>query len=463
MKGFAGYNWEEEKIMDGSGMRYLVRLQDYILSEKNGAAGATMFAYSYIKLPREPQRPVIFAYNGGPGAASNWVHLGLLGPKLVKFPGYPDLNQQKEFYLEENSEFLLDRCDLVLIDPVGTALAPLLDHSDMRHYSTEGDAQDFADFICAWLSENERENAPVYLLGESYGTIRNVVLADLLPDSVNLQGIISIGTSLNVGAKGTLMVEPNVRRLGANAAACWYHYHREECSCEEFVKESLDFAYGDYARALLLGNRMCKEERESVLERLSYYSGLSKEFLRKHALRFGEIDFVVGLCPDATVSIYDSRLLSRMKNGEKYEENRIDGADIVEPDMDQDAFMSKIGNAFDRAFEEYCQNDLCLPKGRKNEGDMLEISQKWDYKSYGKDTLELPVELMEKRPELRIMFVNGCFDLSSTFDFMIYYLSQYPLPSERVRCLVLPAGHASYVGEGMAERLNREIRSFLAQ
>ena len=268
----------------------------------------------------------------------------------------------------------MDQCDLVLIDPVGASWSRLLDKSAAsRHYSTSGDARDFAEFIENWLTENGRKDVPVYLLGESYGTIRNVALADALSDWVNLCGMIHIGTSLNVGAKGSLCVEPNVRRLGANAAACWYHHHQKECSREKFIRETMEFAYGDYARALLLGNRMEMSEREKVLKRLSYYTGISEDFLRKRNLRFGEIDFVLHLCPGKVVSIYDSRLLYQPEQGQSYSENVMTDADIVEPDMAQDAFMSSVGPVVETVFDDDCSRELCLPTGRKKLDAMLEV------------------------------------------------------------------------------------------
>ena len=245
MSEFIPYRWEAEKIAP-SGLRYRVRLADHVLTGTDGKAEATMFSWSYLAQGGGSRRPVVFAYNGGPGAASAWLHMGLLGPVLAQLPEYPDgLSHPARFELTPNPDFLLDQCDIVLIDPVGTGWAQLLDeNAASRHYSTAGDARDFVDFICAWLAESGRENAPVYLLGESYGTIRNVALADVLPETVDLRGIIHVGTSLNVGARTTLLVEPNVRRLGANAAVCWYHHHQDECSCEDFVAQAMDFAYG---------------------------------------------------------------------------------------------------------------------------------------------------------------------------------------------------------------------------
>lgn len=351
----------------------------------------------------------------------------------------------------------------MLIDPVGTGWARLLDESTAkRHYSTAGDARDFSDFICAWLAENGRQHAPVYLLGESYGTIRNVALADVLPETVDLRGIIHVGTSLNVGARTTLLVEPNVRRLGANAAVCWYHHHQDECSREDFVAQAMDFAYGDYARALLLGNRLNEAERESVLDRLSRFTGMDHDFLDKHDLRFGEVDFLLGCCPGAVVSTYDARLLYRPRQNERYSENSMESAGIIEPDMAQDAFMASVGPVYDRALAMYAADELCPPQ-REAAEDMLSIARRWDYRGYEKDTLTLPVELMQRRPALRMMFVNGYYDLQSTFDFVTYYLSRFDLPSDRIRQTVLPSGHASYVGVGMVEALTKEIRQFIRE
>ena len=224
--------------------------------------------------------------------------MGLLGPRLVKFPGYPELEWPAKTRLEDNAEWLLDCCDIVLADPPGAGWARLLDEDAAgEYYSVGGDARAFARFIGAWLRENGREASPVYLLGESYGTIRSVALADCLPEDVRLAGIISVGTSLNVGSRGTLYVEPNVRRLGANAACCWFHHHRGELPLEDFVREAMDFAYGAYARALLLGNRLPEAEREDALDKLAYFTGVDRGFLAENRLRFGEPDFLLRCCP----------------------------------------------------------------------------------------------------------------------------------------------------------------------
>lgn len=442
-------------------MEYSVRLEDFMINGDNGIPEASMFSYSYVKTPEDKNRPVAFAYNGGPGATSSWLHMGLLGPMVMDMTDYLNIKNQAEYKLKENKDFMLDTVDIVLIDPVGTGYAELFDDELCgKYYSTKGDAEAFAKFICQWLKDFDRKESDVYLIGESYGTIRNVALAEILPDNVHLKGIISIGTSLNVGAKGNLSVEPNVRRLGANAAACWYHHHRGEMSMIEFISGAIDFAYNDYAHALLLGNRIADDKYEDVLDTLQYYCGLPRALLDDNNLRFSESEFASKLCSGEVVSTYDSRMtMPAPRNVASKNQRQRD--DVEEPDPDKEAFLNNVGSAVSQCIKKYLSCDLDTPENRKYKGDDPEIGLKWDYDSYDKDTLTLPVELMKKNTALRFMFINGYYDLSSTFDFMIYYLSQYDLPADRVRVKVYEAGHASYLGGDCADRMANDIREFI--
>mgnify|MGYP000192334630 CR=1 FL=1 len=459
MEGFRPFHWEEKK-QASSGAEYLVRIGDFVLADENGEPEATMYSYSYIGLPEEKEKPVVFAYNGGPGAASSWLHMGILGPKIIEIPGYPEVKRPADFTFGENEDFLIDTCDLVLIDPVGTGYTQVIkEGAEDKYYAVGSDGEAFARFIADWLQKNDRHDAPVYLLGESYGTIRNVVLADLLPESVNLKGIISVGTSLNVGARGSLPVEPNVRRLGANAAGCWYHYHQKDYREEDFIAEAMGFAYGEYAKALLMGSRLPKAQQEEVLDKLAFYSGLEKELLRKQNLRFNEMDFMTRLCPGCFVSMYDSRMTLPLEDDPASGEKA--NVDIVLPKEEQEPFMSCIGTSIDRCLEQYYDEELERPSGRNYQNETMAIGVGWDYGSYKKDTLALPEELMREKKGLRFLFVNGRFDLSSTFDFMTYYLSQYDLPKDRIAVKVIESGHASYIGEGKAKELSEAVRAFV--
>ena len=255
MKEFEPFRWEKDKEIPSTGLKYRIMAEDYVLKGGDGSFEASMFSYSYLKLPVDPGRPVAFAYNGGPGSDSKWVHLGFLGPKVLKIPGYPDTKDPADAYLADNTNCLLDTFDIVRINPAGTRYTEISDEARGKYFGTDGDGDSFVRFICDWLKANCREKSPVYLIGESYGTIRNLVVADKLPETVDLRGIVHIGVSFNVGSKTQFFVEPNVRRLGLDAAVVWYYFHKDEMTKDEFIKEAMDFAFTDYAHALLVGKR----------------------------------------------------------------------------------------------------------------------------------------------------------------------------------------------------------------
>ena len=455
--------WSGRKHHSLSDTDYTVTIGDFILEAADGTREAGIFYYSYAKFPEDSNRPVIFAYNGGPGASSEWLHLGLLGPKIFDFGEYPDVEDSSGFALKENPWFLIDVCDIVLLDPPGTSYTVDTNSaSEKKYYSTKGDAEAFKKFITNWIEENGRKKSPIYLLGESYGTIRNVVLADLLEKEIEISGIISIGTSINVGAKSPMYVEPNVRRIGANAAACWYHKHRDECSLNDFVHRAMSFGYGEYAKALLLGSRYPNDEYAEVQKKLSYYTGVPEEFLGNNDLRFSEDDFKKMLCPGSIVSTSDSRLVANLDRPIVYASVKAPG-NVDIPDDSLERFQTLVGNVFSSGIVDYVDGELDHPGGWKYKDNVFDISMKWNFDGYEKDTMTLPQELMKRDSDIRFMFINGFFDLSSTFDFVTYYLSRYKLPEDRVIVKVYNSGHASYIGKNCAEEMSRDISAFIKQ
>lgn len=452
MNNIQPFRFERECVHGLSGISFKTVLEDHLFYDDTGRAEASIYSYSYLAEPlNEPDRPVMFCYNGGPGASSSWVHMGLLGPKQVTFPNYP--GEDNSAVYGDNVNFLLDCCDLVMINPPGTQYTYVSEKAWQKYFNTAGDARAVSEFILAWLKKYGRDNAPVYLLGESYGTIRNLAVADILTGQVNLAGIVSIGTSFNVGSPTTMLVEPNVRRLGANAACCWYHLHRGEKPFAKFVEEAMDFAYGEYAHALLMGGRLPTEELEQTLDKLHYYTGLDCELLRKGSLRFDEMTYLMKLLPGQLVSAYDSRMTRPLK--EEMTEEEWNEAFSSEP------FVVVADTAITGALERYTREELAEPENRNETIDMLKIATNWRYDTLKKDTLTLPAELMERNQKLRFFFVAGYYDLQSTFDFVTYFLGRYCLPMERVTFKVYESGHAAYVGGNMASEVSENIRSFI--
>lgn len=453
MNEFKPFRFEKESVHAISGIRFKTVVADYLFYDEQHTPEASLYSYSYVAQPEAADKPVMFCYNGGPGASSSWVHMGLLGPKQVTFPNHPDGNDNTAAY-GENSNFLLDCCDLVMINPPGTRYTFIRDDAQAKYFNTVGDAQAVGQFIQDWLKEHGRENAPVYLLGESYGTIRNIAVADVLPDTVHLAGIVSIGTSFNVGSPTTMLVEPNVRRLGANAACCWYHLHRDEKPQRQFVQEAMDFAYGEYAHALLMGSRLPAAEFEQTLDKLHYYTGLDKTILRKNDLRFDEMTYLTKMLQGSLLSAYDSRMTRPL--AAEMSEDEWNRAISSEP------FFAFADGAIGDALERYTREDIAAPEGRPDADNMIEIAMGWGYDRLKKDTLTLPEELMERNANLRFFFVAGYYDLQSTFDFVAYYLGRYNLPKDRVTFITYDTGHAAYVGGDAASRVCEDIRHFIS-
>lgn len=456
MDNWQPFYFEKEFHYDLKNFDYKTIVEDYVFTDETGKEEASLFSYSYIKCHENNERPVMFCYNGGPGVSSNWVHMGLLGPKQVSFPEYPDSGIADNGYVYgDNANFILDEVDLVMINPPGTDMTLLEKESEDKFYSTEGDATAIVEFIEYWLRKYGRMNSPVFLLGESYGTIRNLAIADLLPDSIRLGGIVSIGTSFNVGSPTTMLIEPNVRRLGANAACNWYHNHREEKPLTTFIKEAIDFAYSEYAHALLMGNRLPEDEFEATLEKLHYYTGLSKDVLRAGKLRFDEMTFLMDLLPGRLVSAYDSRISRPLAH--KMSQDEWEEAFATEP------FFNFANGKIEEGMDRYLDEELARPENRHIDlSEMIQIAMRWNYSLPSKDTLELPVELMERKPKMRIMFVAGYYDLQSTFDFVTYYMGRYDLPEERITFNIYESGHASYIGGNSANEVCEDIRKFIA-
>lgn len=453
MSEFKKFYFEKDVHHKTTGIDYRVTVGDYPFYDEKGEVIASIYSYCYVALPEKKEKPVIFCYNGGPGASSSWVHLGLMSPKTVTFPNYPQDPTDNTCLFDENPNCILDSCDIVCINPPGTSLTYITDEGKKRYYRILGDGNAVAEFIVSWLKSHGRENSPVYLLGESYGTLRNLAVAKFLPESVKLKGIVSIGTSFGVGSKNSSRVEPNVRRFGANAACCWFHFHRDECKLEEFVNKAMEFAYGDYAHALLMGYRLPEDEFERTLEQASYYTGLAKDILRAGRLRFDEQTYLQKMMPGKLISAYDARVTKPLDH-EMTEEEWIQS-------LQTEPFFLFADTAIQSCMDKYQTVDIEKPDDRYSSTDFISIAMNWDYQPDEFDSLTAPVGLMKERNDLRILFAAGYYDLQSTFDFVTYYLSRYEMPMDRIVFHVYDSGHACYIGGDTLAQLSGDIRKFV--
>src|SRR5246127_5941025 len=284
--------------------------------QKNPTAEASMFYVAYNKKNVEAdKRPVTFLFNGGPGSSTVWLHMGAFGPKRVITAD--DTHTAAAPYQIVNNDFsLLDASDLVFVDAPGTGFSRIAGkNKEKEFYGGEPGAHAFAEFIVAYLSKYGRWNSPKYIFGESYGTPRSAVLANLLAQEyhLDLNGVMLLSQILNFD----LSVDepennpgidlPYVVALPTYAATAWYHPKLPEPNSppqlEPFLKEVEDFATKEYAHALVEGTTLPKAERQAIAEKLHGYTGLPVSYILKANLRIDGGEFEKNLQDDTDATV----------------------------------------------------------------------------------------------------------------------------------------------------------------
>ncbi|MBG6215884.1 carboxypeptidase C (cathepsin A) [Arthrobacter sp. CAN_A6] len=298
--------------------RLVLRLEE----TKDGKADgfkpkAEIFLVAYTKDDAEEGRPVTFAFNGGPGSASVWLHLGLLGPRLVK-SGDVGSMAPAPFGLEDNAESLLESSDLVMIDPVNTGFSRVVEGGKTEEFHAFVEDRDLvAEVIRLWTTRNNRWLSPKYLVGESYGTLRAVAVAGRLFDAYGMavNGLGLISTVLNMS---TLRFFPGsdlpyALHLPTYAAIAHYHGRHEGRELAEVVREAEEFAARDFGFALTQGNRLSAEEYDDVVARLQAITTLDEGFIRRTNLRWAYHEFAAELLrgEDLAVGRIDGRFTAR--------------------------------------------------------------------------------------------------------------------------------------------------------
>src|SRR5580693_8787388 len=323
---------------------------------KNPTAEASMFYVAYFKNGGS-SRPVTFIYNGGPGSATVWLHMGAFGPRRIvtatdaHTPAAP-------YSLINNASSLLDASDLVFIDAPGTGFSRIAGKDkEKAFFGVDQDAYAFAQFISQFLTKYGRWNSPKYLFGESYGTPRSAVLINQLESerSVDFNGVILLSQILNFDLspdrpQGNHGIDtPYQTALPTYAATAWYHHKLsgDHPDLPALLAEVEQFAMGDYARALAAGSDLPAAERTAIAQKLHDYTGLPVEYILKADLRIDGGEF------RQTLQGTDGRTTGRL-------DTRFSGPDIdpLAQRADYDPQSSALSSAYVSAFNDYARNEL---------------------------------------------------------------------------------------------------------
>ncbi len=446
-------------VIEGSAVEYTATVGDIVLRDEEGKPRAKMTYVSYLRDGVDDRigRPVTFAFNGGPGSASVWVHLGAFGPKKAQLDPEGMPLGPPPGKLIDNPYSLLDATDLVFIDPVETGWSrpvPGVETADFIGFTN--DVESVGDFIRLWVSRNDRWASPKFIAGESYGTTRAAGLALYLQErhGMYLNGLCLISSVINWQTKVFNVGNdlPHMLILPTFTASAWYHGKlpdRYDGDLELALNEAKSFALGPYASALLQGDRLSAEERATIATRLAELTGLSQRYLEQTNLRPEIFRFVKELLRDRglTVGRLDSRYtgMDRDDAGEKFE---FDPAGAV------------VSAYYVSLFKDYLRRELRYDNDvvfRQSAGPKV---RPWSYHekkpdlSYGTNGYANYAEhlrrAMHRNPYLKVLIMSGYYDLATPFfasDFTIDHMQLAPELRGNIWAEYYEAGHMMYVRE----------------
>ncbi len=444
---------------------YQTICEDNVFYNAAGKPVASIFSYAYIRtdVPDPSSRPLIFAYNGGPGSSSIYVHAGFFGTRRVSY-GEPDRPSAFGPYeVIDNPDCLLDIADIVLVDPVGCGYGMLLDETEKDNFlGIEADAEALLSFIESWCLRYQRGLSPKYLIGESYGCTRSATAAGIAATNgkeraygVAFDGIVMIGNTVTVGEYfgRNVPVEESVLGFPTYAGVNWYHNHPSDQPVEEFVREAKAFADEDYVLALYKGEALDEEKKEYIIEKVCYYTGVSREYLISHGLKIDDNDYrqEVLRTKGKAVSRYDGRITRPVLSPWKDEERKALWDDAT-------------ADRYDTCFYAALTGDILPYLGihlDRNYVNMTMYYKDWNKTCEFGTTGEQLRNAMTRRPGMRVFFANGWYDLCTEFGHVFYTLDHAGLPKDRISVKGYKSGHMIYIGEDNTKELSADIRAFI--
>ncbi|MGH9472912.1 MAG: S10 family peptidase [Terriglobales bacterium] len=438
----------------------------YVVENHERKLEAHMFfvAYTLDNEGKPNRRPLTFSYNGGPGAASLYVHIGGFGPRRIEMK--PDGTQPAPPYrMVDNQQTWLPFTDLVFVDAVGTGYSRAVSPEMLRRASgVEGDYEAFGEFIRMYLSRYDRFTSPLILAGESYGTFRSAGLAGyLFNHGIALNGVMLLSSVLNLQtlnyAPGNDL--PYVLYLPTLTAAAWYHHKLpadlQRLPLTEAVAQSAAWAIPGYQEALDQGDQLTGEARQRALAQLSRFTGLSEKYLDGRNLRVNTGEFMAELLRDQgeIVGRYDSRMVGY---------NRTPG----DPLPDYDPSDAAVGPPFTETFLNYVRTEL----GYKSDINYYSLGggiDRWDWQANGfgggyADASTLLESAMAKNQYMKLFVAEGYYDLATPFFEAQYSIKHLFLPPP-VRGNVseghYEVGHMIYLKDSARIKLARDAEQFI--
>ncbi|MFZ0583851.1 MAG: hypothetical protein WAN72_01220 [Candidatus Acidiferrales bacterium] len=455
----------------GQTIAYKATASTTLLKDEKGEPTALIYSTAYTRSDVKDfsQRPIAFIYNGGPGSSSIWLHMGAFGPRRV-VNSNAGFTPPAPYKLEDNANSLLDKADMVFIDPVGTGFSHAVGKAQNKDFwGVDQDVKMFAQFISIYTNRNNRWNSPKFLIGESYGTFRSVALGNYLQshDGMYVNGIVLISSVLNLG---TISFNPGddtpyILYLPSYAATAAYQKMLKEppADLNVFLAEARKFAATEYADALMKGSNISAAEKEDIAKKLSHFTGLSEDYLLKADLRVS--------LPQFNVELERSRGLTTGRYDSRY---TMPTYDLLTEYAEDDPSYVAVRGAFTAAFNAYTREELKVTIERSYEVLSGEVGGNWDWKHHGPGSSGyFPgsanvsgdlIQALMTNPHLHVQVENGYYDMATPFFATEYTMDHLFLPGNlrsNIQLEYYDAGHMIYLHEEDLAKLKSNVGAFI--
>ncbi len=462
-----------DMTLAGKPLHYTATAGTLLIRNEEERPYGSIFYIAYTLDPKgDPTtRPVTFLYNGGPGSASLWLHMGSVGPVRV-ITSSPAATGSGPYGIVPNQYTLLDQTDLVFLDAPLTGYSRAVGKATTKDFAgVDQDLHAFAKAIERYLTVNGRWNSPKFLFGESYGTTRSAGLSAVLQeDGVALNGITLLSSVLNYNASiGAGLEVSYINYLPSYAAIAFYHKKLPEMPTDmaAFVEEARIFARGEYAEALAEGDALLAARVDAIAERLHHFTGLSVAYLKEARLRVNPTRFRRELLrgEDEVLGRYDARF------------------EGTEPDQagefpDYDPSDTGIAGAYVAAQHSYLSRDLKYDSTDEYKLSANTIGE-WDWHHRpagagygGARPQNLPyvagdlADTIRKNPKLQVLSANGWFDLATPFfatEYELHHMMLAPELARNIHFTYYPAGHMVYLNVDALRQMREDLRAFYTQ
>jgi carboxypeptidase C (cathepsin A) len=458
-----------ELSMSGRPLKYTATAGTLLIRDEEDRPYGSMFYVAYTLDSAEAgTRPVSFLYNGGPGSATLWLHMGSFSPVRIETDS-PNPTSGPPFKVIPNQFSLLDKTDMVFVDAPLTGYSRAVGKGQPKDFTgVDADLKAFDRFIARYITVNQRWNSPKFLIGESYGTTRSAGLSDLLAeDGIQLNGIVLISSILNYAIRSPGYDMIYIGNVPSYAAAAWYFnkVQNKPPDIATWIQQAREFASGPYAQALFEGDNLPAAQLETVAKEMSRLTGLSEQYIKEANLRVSPTRF------RKEVMRGDRRTLGRY-------DMRFEGLDVdaAGENPSYDPSDTGIAGAFVAAIHDYLERELkyeTTDTYRPSAGSIGEWN--WKHKppsggpGRGGEQLAPYVAgdlgaAMRKNPHLKVFSANGYFDLATPFFLTEYDLDHMNLEPElrgNVQFGYYPSGHMIYLNVDALKQLTADLGGFI--